>query len=329
MPGGRVKPLFVQFTRNVDALVPLLLGVVVSILSLLDVASQKAVDNAILIALAVLSFALIRERWNSEASDRTLEELRDKIPLISELDQLTARLNVTVEGLATIKTVKGKERDHAFAEARVHTDRWMFKGGTGTYTRAVTLPRCVEESRRERRALAVWLEIIDPTDEALCEQYARYRSSLSKEPDGTGETWTSDRTRKESFATVLAACWHKQIFQLLDISLGLSGTMSTFRFDLSASQVIITQDDPQFPAVLISRTSSLYDGYATELRMSIAQARQVPLDAAGTVQLSAVPVEREVRDLFKAIGVPLPRHYGSTDIEQIVSKAVNAKNPYG
>ncbi|MFC1408911.1 hypothetical protein ACEZCY_06390 [Streptacidiphilus sp. N1-12] len=181
----------------------------------------------------------------------------------------------------------------------------------------------------ERRALAVWLEIIDPTDEALCEQYARYRSSLSKEPDGTGETWTSDRTRKESFATVLAACWHKQNFQLLDIRLGLSGTMSTFRYDLSASQVIITQDDSQFPAVLISSASSLYDGYATELRMSLAQARPVPLEAVGALQLSPVPTELEARDLFEAIGIPLPRGYGSADVEQIVSKAVNAKNPYG
>jgi hypothetical protein len=166
-------------------------------------------------------------------------------------------------------------------------------------------------------------------DESLCGQYARYRSSLAQGPDGTGEVWTTDRTRKESFATVLAACWYQQNFQLLDIGVGLSQMMSTFRFDLSADRVIITQDDPQFPAVVIVRNSSLYDGYATELRTSFGQSRQVDLLAAGAVTLSDIPTETQVRQLFEHIAMPLPADYGSTDVQQIVNKAIDAKNPYG
>jgi hypothetical protein len=326
---GRTRRFLVQFAQNIDALVPLLLGVTVSALALFDLASPKVVDNSILIALSVLSFALLRDRWNSEKSDGTLQELREKLPLLSELDQLVTGLNVTVEGMATIRTVKGPERDRAFVEARLHTDRWTFKGGTGTYTRAVTLPQCVQSSRLERRALTVRLEILDPMDESLCGQYARYRSSLAQGPDGTGEVWTTDRTRKESFATVLAACWYQQNFQLLDIGVGLSQMMSTFRFDLSADRVIITQDDPQFPAVVIVRNSSLYDGYATELRTSFGQSRQVDLLAAGAVTLSDIPTETQVRQLFEHIAMPLPADYGSTDVQQIVNKAIDAKNPYG
>jgi hypothetical protein len=328
-----------RFAENADALVPLIIGVAVSVLGLLDIASPHVVDNTILIALAVLSFALLRDRWNKDTTDASikatstetlssLNHLRTQMTTLETLHQLAMRTHATVEGLATVKTLKGPDRSQAFADARLRTDRWIFKGGTGTYTRAVTLPQCVESARRERRPLQVRLEIIDPTDEALCERYTRYRTSLSSEPDGTGEVWTTDRTRKESFASVLAAFWYQQNFQLLDISVGLSSTMSTFRFDLSASRIIITQDDPQFPAVMISSTSPLYDGYETELRSSLSQTRLVPLKDA-QIRLSEVPTETEAREFFAAVLVPLPDSYSDDDVRQIVEKAIRARNPYG
>ncbi|MEU8171995.1 hypothetical protein AB0C14_03905 [Microbispora hainanensis] len=56
------------------------------------------------------------------------------------------------------------------------------------------LPECVAAARREKRHRTVRLEIVDPTDEAVCESYAHYRRSLSDRPDGTGEVRTTDRT---------------------------------------------------------------------------------------------------------------------------------------
>jgi hypothetical protein len=227
-----------------------------------------------------------------------------------------------------VKTLKGPDIDRAFAEARQHTDRWIFKGGTGTYTRAITLPQCVDNARRERRPLQMRLEILDPTDEELCRKYTRYRTSLSSGPDGTGEPWTLDRTRKESFATVLAACWYQQRFQLLDVSMGLTSTMSTFRFDLSATRIIITQDDPKFPAMMISSESPLYDGYATELRNSLSQARTVPFEKVSAL-FDELPTGSQVREFFARVRLPLPEFYSDEDIRQIIEKAIHAKNPYG
>jgi hypothetical protein len=333
-----MKRRIIMFTQNVDALVPLILGVAVSVLGLLDLASAHVVDNSVLIVLAVLSFALLRDRWNKDSIEKDAKEvsaetlsvirtLQATTAPLAELDQLVARMQVTVEGLATVKTLRGPDIDRAFAQARRHTDRWIFKGGTGTYTRAVTLPRCVESARRERRPLQVQLEILDPTDEALCEKYTRYRTSLSSGPDGTGEPWTLDRTRKESFATVLAACWYQQKFQLLDLSMGLTSTMSTFRFDLSATRIIITQDNSEFPAMMIMSESPLYDGYATELRNSLSQARRVPFEQV-EVLFGELPGEAEVREFFAAVKLPLPEFYSAEDIRQIIEKAIHAKNPY-
>jgi hypothetical protein len=333
-----MKRRIFMFTQNVDALVPLILGVAVSALGLLDFATPHVVDNSILIVLAVLSFALLRDRWNKDSIERGAKEvsaetlsvmrtLQATTAPLAELDQLVARMHVTVEGLATVKTLRRADIDRAFVEARRHTDRWSFKGGTGTYTRAVTLPRCVENARRERRPLQVRLEILDPTDEALCEKYTRYRTSLSSGPDGTGEPWTLDRTRKESFATVLAVYWYQQRFQLLDLSFGLTSTMSTFRFDLSATRIIITQDNSEFPAMMILSDSPLYDGYATELRTSLSQARRVPFEEV-RVLLDEVPAEAQVREFFAAVKLPLPEFYSDEDVCQVIEKAIRAKNPY-
>src|SRR5690348_12971321 len=110
-------------------------------------------------------------------------------------------------------------------QAHRSTNIWMFKGGTGTYLRAVTLPQCIRYSDRERRPLRVQAEIIDPTNQTLCEYYA---SLLHSRPDGIGDPWTSGRTRNEAYATVLAASWYQQRHRILSIEVALSSTVPTF-----------------------------------------------------------------------------------------------------
>jgi hypothetical protein len=189
-------------------------------------------------------------------------------------------------------------------ESRRQTDQWIFKGGTGTYLRAVTLPRCIENAQRERRPLRVQIEVINPTDEEVCTAYTRFRRSLSTKPDGTGETWTLDRTRKESFATILAACWYLQRFTFLSIDVGLSANMSTFRWDLSSRCVIMTTEDPASPSLMFEKPSPHYRSYSRELASSFSQTHRVALDRA--IQLSDEPTMEETRGLFEALGLNLP-----------------------
>jgi len=94
----------------------------------------------------------------------------------------------------------------------------------------------------------VQLEIIDPTEEMLCKAYAQFRSALAPGSDGTGEEWTLTLTCKEAFATILAACWYRQRYaSVLMIEVGLSRTMTTFRWDVSSRSVVMTQEDPGCP----------------------------------------------------------------------------------
>jgi hypothetical protein len=295
----------IRFTKwlraNADGAVALLVAVTVGILAVLDVLGTQQINAAVLLVLALIAVTLLKDRIS------TSKALSDT---------------------QTVRQLSGVQVGQNYAEARRHTEVWTFKGGTGTYLRAVTLKECIENARREGRPLRMQIEIIDPTDEALCLAYARFRSSMTPGPDGTGETWTFERTRKESFATVLAACWYRQRFNFLTIEVGLSQVMSTFRWDLSSHSVIMTQDDPSDPALMFAKGSPYYRAYSRELVASFRQARRVDLDKASDLQLSTEPTIEETRKLFSMLELELPRSFTDRDVADVIGKALRAKNPY-
>ena len=95
----------------------------------------------------------------------TTAEMLTRMP--ARLDELETTVDSTRRALAEssfIRVLHGSEVGTALEEARRQTDRWVFKGGTGTYLRAVTLPQCVEVARRKKHTLHVDVEIIDPAN---------------------------------------------------------------------------------------------------------------------------------------------------------------------
>lgn len=329
--------LFAWVVNNLDAFIGLLLALTVAVLGLTSTVSQEVVNSAILLILALLAQALLRDRLHRETTETQVQHVitdtRDRLTeLVPQMREITGpegalnRAREAIDSVSMVRVLNGTEVGQALADARRHTDRWTFKGGTGTYTRAVTLPECLEHARRRNATLHFAIEIIDPTDEDVCERYARFRRSLA--PDAPGERWTVDRTRKESFATVLAACWHLQRSGLLTIDVRLSSQLTTFRYDLSSSCVIITQENPQTPALRIDRKELYYNRYNIELQYSREQSRRVPIEAAASVKLDDEPSVEQVRRLFTALGLPLPRSFGDREVADIVGRAIQARNPY-
>ncbi|WP_433655981.1 hypothetical protein ACQPW1_33540 [Nocardia sp. CA-128927] len=287
--------------NNVDGVVALVLAVTVGLLAVIDVIPVDNVNAAMLLVLALLATTLLRDRHLSAKAMRDAN---------------------------SVQLLSGPEIGHALTLSRRGTEQWIFKGGTGTYIRAVTLRECVENARREQRPLRMQLEILDPTNEVLCKTYAQYRSSLSPEADRTGELWTTERTRKEAFATVLAACWYRQRFTFLTIDVGLSTVMTTFRWDLSSSCVIVTQDNPNTPALMFERDKPHYRDFNRELVASFKQTRQVPLSRSEELQLSDEPTVDQVRSLFQILSLELPAAFTDRDVADIVRRALQPRNPY-
>jgi len=312
--------------KNADGLIALVLAGCVAILGLTEVVAGIAVDSAVLLILAVLATTLLRDRVRSGVVEREVAKVLD---VVLQLDTKITDTKTALDAAANIRVLAGEEVGQAHADAWRQTDSWTFKGGTGTFIRAVTLPQCIAQARRDGRPLTVRLEIVDPTNVNACEHYALFRRSLSNRPDGTGEMWTVDRTRKEALATVLAACWHRQRYRLLTVEVGLSSTITTFRWDLSSRSLIITQPDPREPALLIKRGWVYYDRYATELLTSFEQSTRLAIEqAAKVVPLSDEPSVEEVERLFVALNLPLPSSFDERAINDIIGKAIQAKNPY-
>jgi hypothetical protein len=223
-----------------------------------------------------------------------------------------------------VRLLNSVEIRRELEEARRRTNHWMFKGGTGTYLRAVTFPQCIGTADRERRHLRIQAEILDPTNDAGCRHYASRRRNT---PDSTGERWTPERVRMESYATILAACWYLQRYASVQIEVALSATVSMLRWDVSSSCAFMTQEDPS-PHLMFSAPSHHYNFCTGELASSFAQATHVPLERAKQVHLSAEPTVQETRCLFKALGMELPQPMTDEDVGQIVVKALRARNPY-
>ncbi|WP_028476697.1 hypothetical protein [Nocardia sp. CNY236] len=286
---------------NIDGVVALMLALVVGVLAILDLVDVEQVNAVVLLVLGLLATTSLRDRHLSSRA---------------------------VRDASSVQLLYGPEIGHAHTLARRDTEQWIFKGGTGSYVRAVTLRACVENARREQRPLRMQLEILDPSNELLCKTYAQFRSSLVMEADRVGEQWTTERTRKEAFAMILAACWYRQRFTFLTIEVGLSAVMSTFRWDLSSSCVIVTQNNPNTPAMLFERGKPYYRDFNRELVASFKQTHQVPLGRSEELPLSDEPTVDEVRRLFEGLDLPLPVSFTDRDVADIVRLALAPRNPY-
>lgn len=299
--------------RNIDGVLAIGVALAVGLTDIFDTElKDNIVSGATLLVLAALVLSLLTERKRR----------------ISDIRGAMAETYQALQDLTMVRSLSGDKLEQALAEARRDTDRWVFKGGTGGYLRAVTLPECIRSARQRRRGFTMRIEIINPDDERVCVDYARFRQTFANRQAGVPTLeWTTQRARKESYATVLAACWYRQRLDTLDIDVSLSSIVPTLRFDMSASSLFITQDDQLRVNFLVESDQPLYDYYATELHQSREQS--TPLDLRGTVPLSEEPTVDEVGRLFEGLGIPLPLSFTDTDIGEIAEKALHAENPYG
>ncbi|GAA2408355.1 hypothetical protein GCM10010191_16090 [Actinomadura vinacea] len=327
--------------KNADAVIALVLAIVAAALGLgVQLPNEDEITNsAVLAVVGLLATSVLRDRARRtpveneirdtlRSSSATLDGLSEKVERIDSFEGVVADTKRALEETSVVQVIGGAQVAQVLAEARRSTDRWFFKGGTGTYIRAKTLPECVAAARRERRTLLFRMEIIDPANVTVCEDYARHRRSVAEGTDATGEPWTLERTRKEAYATILAACWHKQRFGMLDIDIGLSRTMTTLRYDLSASRVVVTRDDPRGEALVVDSGKFYYGWVSAELQTSLDQARRVPVEQARLAPLDDEPTVEEVRKLFDVIRIELASEYTDRDVIEIIRKALRAKDPY-
>ncbi len=336
-----MSKLLIWAGKNIDGALALALALTVATLGLLNVVNRELIESATLLILALLAEVVMRERWQRGRIEGTirdglaetsgeLKKLQAPLAEVTSAGQVVTQTRAALDRLSLVRVLSSAEIRDALAAAWRDTDRWYFRGGTGAYLRAVTLPECIRNARQRKSQLQVRLEIVDPTNEVTCQRYAKFKGALMTDDlDVRGERWTLDKTRKELFATILATCWYRQRHSLLDIEVRLSSVMTTFRWDLSSLWIMMTEEDPHAPALLAEKGSFYYDRWNTEFMASLDQARPLPIGADGLALLDDSPTVDQTRRLFDGLGTPLPRSFTDRDVTDIVQRALKPRNPYG
>ena len=224
---------------------------------------------------------------------------------------------------AKIEVVEPRSIGPLLRDAMTKTDRWWFKGASGRYLRAQTLPTIAAHARESGVSKEIIAVLIDPANDQLCEQYATYRRSLRSASQD--KEWTSLRVKKEVYATILAVIRYQNDEPLLRITLALTNHFSSFRIDLSAPYAIITREDALAPAVKCDKGTYYYDSYAEDIVLSQQQARR--LVQPKTLSPFTAESTDSMRTMLKDLGLPA-EDLNDTDLTNIIEASGDRKNPY-
>lgn len=201
------------------------------------------------------------------------------------------------------------------------TKKWWFRGGTGRYLRAMTLPELSSIAQHSSSTRELNVQLIDPTNLSICHEYASYRASLRSAKKNASQ-WTRDQVRAEVYATILSLFWVAKENSLLQIKLTVLATFSSFRLDLSSDYVVITKEDQLAPGVRCDDGTFFYQAYQDDMVLTAKQGRLIPV----TVERDLTTVQ-SVRALFDRLGLS-GTELSDSILDLALRGAREPQNPY-
>ena len=330
---SRTAKLVRGLRRDPEQLIILVVATTVAILGATDTVNDvKTLLAATLATLAILGFSLFKQASRQEANDQRVVELARSARAIKEgLDDVEHALTIkpSVGELATLAS-----RQKAFEAAMSTANMWQFRGGTGSFTRAWTLPGLAARARESSTGThwRIQLQILDPQNTVRCREYAEYRAKLSRRPDNTVQhNWTTEAVQMGCLATIFAAHWHQQ-HEFLVIDIRLRSEFSTLRHDISPDSIIITNEDSQFPALHIRRmgeSSALYHAFRADFDLSFTSHKPT-LKAKSDFRVPADKeqvTEDDVLQVLRDVGIAEQTLEG-VSMDSIRELAMQPRNPY-
>lgn len=203
------------------------------------------------------------------------------------------------------------------------TDEWWYRGHIGQYFTSVLLPMIARDARAENTRKKIYLIILDPTNKQLCGEFAAYRNMIRSARKSL--PWTADSARNLLYATVVSAYAWRTEEPLLELNIAFTDQISQFRIEIASNLVLITQEDPQEPALRFDRGTSLYNSYGRDVNLTYDRSRQ--LARQGQVPARSNLQADDIRNLFKQL--VLPEHeLTDSDITEILRIVQVSENPY-
>lgn len=199
------------------------------------------------------------------------------------------------------------------------TRRYWFRGRSGRFLRTSVMPVLGDAGSRQSQLREMSILLPDPTNHTTLADYAFYRNSLK----GQAGRWTAERIRDEILATIITAARHVTTNHFLQIEVYLANDFSLFRMDMADDQLVLSREDPMWPAILCSGRSKFYASYIEEFRNEAAKAARVPL---GKASVPDPLLAADVPTIVAALNIVL--NLSQADAEN-VARAVNSPDlPY-
>lgn len=225
---------------------------------------------------------------------------------------------------ASIAVISPKEINPLLKRAASRSTIWFFRGACGRYTRSTTLPSIDKASRDTGSRREMTLCIIDPKDENICEEYARYRNSLKSKDK---YEWTKESVQMEALATAVSALWYGHHSSLFRTEVYLLRQFSTFRLDISDEYAIVTKEDPQEAAIRANSASFFYDSYVSEIELiKSSQSRQVTLQRS--LRLPKEFDLKSLREVIENADLLDTPHVQNPLLERILELVTKPESPY-
>ena len=229
----------------------------------------------------------------------------------------------TRAGQAGVILVEPRELARHFRDGLATSSTWCFFGGCGRYFRTVVLDTMKQRATAESTAKSVAAIILNPENQVLCEQHAKYRGGTRR---GHREgNWTGTRVKQELIATIVRSKASASGPSLLDVEIRVSNYFSSFRVDISQSCAIQTREDPIAPALRSEKGSYYYEAQMNEFRLVREQAALI---RGGERECADVDDVGSLRAALAAMGLS-SCGLSNSELGEVVDIVQNPENPYG
>ena len=139
---------------------------------------------------------------------------------------------------------------------------WLFKGGSARFLRSGTLPSLATHVDRD---VNVHIQVLDPRERQLCDEYGRYRFRQGRSRGSSGDEIR--RIQADLLATVYSAAWYRANHRVRPTLL-LLREFSPLRYDMGSRGVVVTISDLSQPGLYASS-----DSYYRSVKDELLQAR--------------------------------------------------------
>ncbi len=134
-------------------------------------------------------------------------------------------------------------------EALANTDFWYHNGHLANWVRGNVLPS-FRDRTKEMASLQIYVAIIDPADESLCQKYLDHVGAL---PPSEQKSSSLEEVRVELCATILSLFYEHCKSPNIDCRVYLKSSLDYFRRDISSECSFLTIIGSDTPGIVINK----------------------------------------------------------------------------